>query len=63
MRAGDREPDLEPTHTVTMIEITEKDLIEEEGEIKWQKNQILRTLILGEQNLKSMEKLGDLREA
>lgn len=46
-----------------MIEITEKDLIEEEGEIKWQKNQILRTLILGEQNLKSMEKLGDLREA
>lgn len=54
---------MEPTHTVTMIEITEKDLIEEEGEIKWQKNQILRTLILGEQNLKSMEKLGDLREA
>lgn len=36
---------------VTMTEIIVKDLIKGEGEIKWQKNQVLRTNIFREQNL------------
>lgn len=46
---------------VTVTEILEKDLIKEEGEIKWQKNQILRTLIFEVQNLELMAKLGTFR--
>ena len=48
---------------VTMTEILEKDLIKEEGEIKWQKNQILRTLVFEVQNLELMAKLGAFRQA
>ena len=64
VRDQDAELDLELLSTpVTMTEILEKDLIKEEGEIKWQKNQILRTLVFEVQNLELMAKLGAFRQA